>query len=118
MPCPGAVIVVGLLIPVGWLQAARQNWQVGFWISTTVLRRCAGPIWCALRRWPCTPSRVATTECRPLWTNTARMLGVTGWSLWWRVHRPLLVRSSLVAGLLVFVDVMKELPAALVLRPL
>jgi iron(III) transport system permease protein len=34
-----------------------------------------------------------------------------------RVHAPLLRRSTAVAALLVFVDVMKELPATLVLRP-
>ena len=33
------------------------------------------------------------------------------------MHAPLLRRSSLAAALLVFVDVMKELPATLVLRP-
>jgi iron(III) transport system permease protein len=33
------------------------------------------------------------------------------------VHLPLLKRSALAAALLVFVDVMKELPATLVLRP-
>jgi iron(III) transport system permease protein len=45
------------------------------------------------------------------------MLGVTGFALARRVHWPLLRRSTVVAGLLVFVDVMKELPATLVLRP-
>jgi len=34
-----------------------------------------------------------------------------------RVHWPLLRRSTIAATLLVFVDVMKELPATLVLRP-
>jgi len=34
-----------------------------------------------------------------------------------RVHAPLLKRSTAAAALLVFVDVMKELPATMVLRP-
>ena len=34
-----------------------------------------------------------------------------------RVHLPILRGSLLTAGLLVFVDVMKELPATLVMRP-
>jgi iron(III) transport system permease protein len=33
------------------------------------------------------------------------------------VHAPLLWRSAVIAGLLVFVDVMKELPATFVMRP-
>jgi iron(III) transport system permease protein len=39
------------------------------------------------------------------------------WGTLVRVHAPLLARSSAAALLLVFVDVMKELPATLVLRP-
>jgi iron(III) transport system permease protein len=35
----------------------------------------------------------------------------------WRVHVPILRGSLLTAALLVFVDVMKELPATLILRP-
>jgi ABC-type glycerol-3-phosphate transport system permease component len=49
--------------------------------------------------------------------ESARMLGSTGLALAWRVHWPLLRRSTAAAALLVFVDVMKELPATLVLRP-
>jgi iron(III) transport system permease protein len=45
------------------------------------------------------------------------MLGSSGGKLLLRVHAPLLSRSAIVAMLLVFVDVMKELPATLVLRP-
>eukprot|EP01041_Mallomonas_annulata_P039435 gene39435-63117_t len=49
--------------------------------------------------------------------DSARMLGTTGFGLAARVHWPLLKRSTAAAALLVFVDVMKDLPATLVLRP-
>ena len=49
--------------------------------------------------------------------DSARMLGTSGAALLARVHWPLLKRSAAAAALLVFVDVMKELPATLVLRP-
>jgi iron(III) transport system permease protein len=49
--------------------------------------------------------------------DSARMLGTSGLGILARVHWPLLKRSVAAAGLLVFVDVMKELPATLVLRP-
>jgi iron(III) transport system permease protein len=49
--------------------------------------------------------------------DSARMLGSTGAALLLKVHWPLLRRSVGAAALLVFVDVMKELPATLVLRP-
>jgi iron(III) transport system permease protein len=49
--------------------------------------------------------------------ETARMLGASRGRLFFQLHAPLLQRASLAALLLVFVDVMKELPATLVLRP-
>jgi iron(III) transport system permease protein len=113
---PGAVIVVGLLIPVGWLQAAQPSWGVGGWISTTTL----GITWAYLVRF----SAVALQSVQSGYSQvpismdeTARTLGAGGGAIWWRVHRPLLQRATVVAALLVFVDVMKELPATLVLRP-
>ena len=113
---PGAVIVVGLLIPVGWLQAAQPGWGVGNWISTTVL----GITWAYMVRFSAVALQSVQSGYSQIPTSmddTARTLGVNGWQLWWRIHRPLLQRSTVVAALLVFVDVMKELPATLVLRP-
>jgi iron(III) transport system permease protein len=49
--------------------------------------------------------------------DSSRMLGISGIKLLTHVHVPLLKRSIFAATLLVFVDVMKELPATLVLRP-
>ena len=49
--------------------------------------------------------------------EASRTLGVQGWALWRGVHLPLLRTNVVAAVLLVFVDVMKELPATLVLRP-
>ena len=113
---PGAVIVVGLLLPVGWLQAAAPQIGAGYWITATVL----GVVWAYLVRF----SAVALQSIQsgysripPSFDDSARMLGTTGAGLLARVHWPLLKRSVAVAGLLVFVDVMKELPATLVLRP-
>jgi iron(III) transport system permease protein len=113
---PGAVIVVGLLIPVGALQAAQPSWGVGYVVTATVL----GVVWAYLVRF----SAVALQSIQSGYSrvplsmdDSARTLGVTGFALWRRVHWPLLRSSTLVATLLVFVDVMKELPATLVLRP-
>jgi iron(III) transport system permease protein len=49
--------------------------------------------------------------------DAARSLGYGQGRTLWNVHVPLLRGSLLTAMLLVFVDVMKELPATLVMRP-
>lgn len=113
---PGAVIVVGLLLPVGWLQAAAPQTGAGYWMTASVL----GVVWAYLVRFCAVAlqsiqsgySRIPTS-----FDDSARMLGTNGSGVLLRLHGPLLKRSVAVAGLLVFVDVMKELPATLVLRP-
>ena len=53
----------------------------------------------------------------PSMDGSAALLGLSQAQILRRVHIPLLKRSLLTAGLFVFVDVMKELPATLLLRP-
>jgi iron(III) transport system permease protein len=113
---PGAVIVVGLLIPVGLLQQWQPQWSVGALVTTTVL----GIVWAYLVRFTAVALQSIQSGYSRIpqsYDDTARMLGSSGVKLLQRVHAPLLKRSAMVALLLVFVDVMKELPATLVLRP-
>jgi iron(III) transport system permease protein len=113
---PGAVIVVGLLLPVAWLQSAAPALQAGYWLTATVL----GVLWAYTVRF----SAVALQSVQAGYARlpvsvdeSARMLGVGAWGSFLRLHLPLLRKPLAAAGLLVFVDVMKELPATLVLRP-
>ncbi len=55
--------------------------------------------------------------CRPASTKRPARWACRGGALFFELHAPLLRRSALAATLLVFVDVMKELPATLLLRP-
>ena len=113
---PGAVIVVGLLLPVGWLQANAPRTGAGYWITATVL----GIVWAYLVRFSAVALQTIQSGYSRIpasFDDSARMLGTTGAGLLAKVHWPLLRRSVAAAGLLVFVDVMKELPATLVLRP-
>lgn len=113
---PGAVLVVGLLLPVGWLQQAWPQSAVGYWMTATVL----GIVWAYLVRFVAVALQsVQSGYARIPATldESARMLGSGPAALLARVHWPLLRRSAAAAALLVFVDVMKELPATLVLRP-
>jgi iron(III) transport system permease protein len=113
---PGAVIVVGLLLAVGWLQNLFPAIGVGYWVTATAV----GIVWAYVVRF----SGVALQSVQSGYAKiphsfdeSARMLGTSGLHLLKRIHAPLLKRSVAAAALLVFVDVMKELPATLVLRP-
>ena len=113
---PGAVIVVGLLLPVGWLQAAMPEWGIGALFTTTAV----GIVWAYLVRFCAVALQSVQSGYARIpasFDDAARMLGTGGWGLLRRVHWPLLRRSTAAALLLVFVDVMKELPATIVLRP-
>ncbi len=113
---PGAVVVVGLLLPVGWLQLVWPQSAAGAWITATSL----GLVWAYLVRFCAVALQSVQSGYARIpvsLDDSSRMLGVTGWGLLRQVHAPLLRRTTLAALLLVFVDVMKELPATMVLRP-
>ena len=65
-------------------------------------------------RWA--PIEAGLERISPNLDAAARALGETALSTLRRVHMPLLVPALGAAGLLVFVDCMKELPATLLLR--
>ena len=113
---PGAVVVVGLLLPLGWIQQIWPASSAGAWITATSL----GLVWAYLVRFCAVALQSVQSGYARIpasLDDSARMLGVTGWGLMRRVHMPLLRRTTVAAALLVFVDVMKELPATMVLRP-
>lgn len=56
-------------------------------------------------------------QITPQMDDSARTLGASSRRIMTRIHLPLLKSSILAALILVLVDVMKELPATLVLRP-
>ena len=113
---PGAVIVVGLLLPLAWIQQRWPDSGAGYWLTATLL----GLLWAYLVRFMAVAlqsiqsgySRISMSA-----DESARMLGSPARDVFWRVHWPLLRPSAATALLLVWVDVMKELPATLVLRP-
>jgi len=113
---PGAVVVVGLLLPLAWVQTVWPQAPLAAWVTATSL----GLVWAYLVRFCAVALQSVQSGYARIpasLDDSARMLGVTGWGLLRQVHAPLLRRTALAALLLVFVDVMKELPATMVLRP-
>jgi len=63
------------------------------------------------------PLESSLARIRPSLPQASRSLGVGGPALFLRVYLPLLLPGALSAALLVFVDVLKEMPATLIMRP-
>ncbi len=120
---PGTVLAVGVLLPLG----AADNWLASVWRDTTGGRPAlllTGTTFALIYAYVVRYFAVAwngiepgMARITPAMDAAARSLGEGPWGTLWRVHRPLLSRSAAAALLLAFVDVMKELPATLVLRP-
>jgi len=120
---PGAVIAVGVLVPLGRL----DNWLAG-WIESTFDVRAGlvftGTIVALVYAYVVRFLAVALQSMEaglaritPGMEDAARSLGATPAATLARVHAPMLASSLATAGLLLFVDVMKELPATFALRP-
>lgn len=120
---PGAVIAVGVLIPVtrldNWLAGQWQAW-FGHNPGLLLTGGIAALIYAYLVRFLAVALHTVESslgKITPNMDDAARSLGLGQGGTMRRVHVPMLRGSLLTAGLLVFVDVMKELPATLVMRP-
>ena len=121
---PGPIIAVGTLIPLANLDNAIDAWsRATFGLSTGLLLTgsIAALIFAYLVRFMAVSLgtiEAGFAKIRPSLDDAASVLGSSVWQRLRRVHVPLLWPSLGTALILVFVDVMKELPATLVLRPL
>jgi iron(III) transport system permease protein len=120
---PGAVMAVAILVPLAALDNLLSSLAKDWFEVTTGLLLTGSIVAlvyaCAVRFLALALSNVdaGLSRITPAMDLAARSLGCGPGALLARVHAPLLARSLLVAGLLVFVDTLKELPATLVLRP-
>ncbi|MEO1744291.1 MAG: iron ABC transporter permease [Cyanobacteria bacterium J06629_9] len=120
---PGAVIAVGILIPVARFDTALSQWlESTFGISTGLL--ISGTVFALIFAYLVRFLAVSLStvesglgKIRPSLDDASRSLGCSPTRTLFRVHLPLMGSSLLTAIMLVFVDVMKELPATLVMRP-
>ncbi|MGB3692406.1 MAG: ABC transporter permease subunit, partial [Spirulinaceae cyanobacterium] len=120
---PGSVIAVGVVIPL----AQFDNWLDGrmetiFGISTGLLLTgtIIALIFAYLVRFLAVSFNTvesSLTKIKPSLDDAARSLGHSPSSTLVKVHAPLMLGGMLTAVMLVFVDVMKELPATLLMRP-
>jgi iron(III) transport system permease protein len=120
---PGAVLAVGILLPLGKLDNAIATWTYeNFGVKTGLL--LTGSVTALIYAYVVRFLAVAfqaveagLTRVTPSMDDAARSLGLSPVRTLVRVHVPIMWGSLLTAGLLVFVDVMKELPATFAMRP-
>jgi len=120
---PGSVIAVGVLIPVTRLDAVIASvWEASFGVNPGLVLTggIAALVYAYMTRFLAIALQTVESslgKITPNMDDAAQSLGHGKLGTLGRVHVPILRGSLLTAGLLVFVDVMKELPATLVMRP-
>lgn len=120
---PGSVIAVGTLVPFGVFDNMLDAWmRQSFGVSTGLL--LSGTIVALVFAYLVRFLAVALSavesglaRLRPSLFAAARVLGRTPGQAVREVELPLARGALLTAGVLVFVDTMKELPATLIVRP-
>ena len=120
---PGAVIAVGVFIPLVWVDRhvdafmrASFDLPTGLLLSGTLVAL----VFAYMVRFLAVALNPLESGFKRLCGNldeTSRSLGVPPLKTLWKVDLPLLKGTILSAALLVFVDVLKELPLTLIIRP-
>lgn len=119
---PGSVLAVGILLALGGLDQGLTDLsdRLGGTAPILLTGTLVGLVFAYLVRFLAVAFSgidSSLTKIRPSYGEAARSLGESSGGVLRRIHLPLLSGSLLSVSMLVFVDVMKELPATLVMRP-
>jgi iron(III) transport system permease protein len=120
---PGGVIAVGLLIPFATFDNALDAWmRQAFGVSTGLLFTGSITLLVAAYMIRFLAAAIGAYEgglatVTPNIDAASRVLGRSALGTVGQVHLPILTPSLTTAALIVFVDVAKELPATLIMRP-
>lgn len=120
---PGSVVAVGILIPFAWLDNTINTWLLsrgGEVIGLIFSGSAFILIYAYVVRFLAVSFNAVEAslgKVTPSMDAASRTLGQTATGTLKRVHTPIMRGSLLAACILVFVDVMKELPATIILRP-
>jgi iron(III) transport system permease protein len=120
---PGTVVAVGVIIPFAWIDNSLDSlMREHYDISTGLL--LSGSLFAVMFAYMVRFLAISIQsvesglgKIKPSMDDAARSLSSTPVEILTRVHLPLMKGTVLTAFLIVFVDVMKELPATLILRP-
>jgi iron(III) transport system permease protein len=120
---PGTVIAIGAMLSLSWLDI-KINTLTENWFDISVGLVFSGSLFALILVYSSRFLAVAMhnidtglSRVKPSMDDAARSLGYRPLHILKTIHVPLMKTSVLSALLLVFVDVLKELPATLILRP-
>lgn len=120
---PGTVLAIGAMISLSWLDI-KLNGLTESWFDLSVGLVFSGSLFALILVYSSRFLAVAMhnvdtglARVKPSMDDAARSLGYQPLQILRKIHLPLMKTSVLSALLLVFVDVLKELPATLILRP-
>lgn len=121
---PGSVLAVGIMFAFSWIDNALlipfRGWLGVEQPAPLLLGSLFALLLAYLIRFMAVaygPVDTSLARIRPSLPEAAQSLGQSGWAVLRRIYLPLLLPGILSAGLLVFVDVLKEMPATLLMRP-
>jgi iron(III) transport system permease protein len=120
---PGSVIAVGIMVPIGKFDNLFDSWmRENFGISTGLLLSgtIAALVFAYIVRFLAVSLNAvesSLSKIKPNLDDAARSLGYSPMQTLVTVHTPMMTGGLLTAMMLVFVDVMKELPATIIIRP-
>ncbi len=121
---PGSVLAVGIMFAFSWIDNAflipLRGWLGAEQPAPLLLGSLFALLLAYLIRFMAVaygPLDTSLARIKPSLPEAAQSLGQSGWAVLRRIYLPLLLPGILSAGLLVFVDVLKEMPATLLMRP-
>ena len=120
---PGAVIAIGIVVVVTWIDRRflfATEWLFGAGAGLLLSGSVIAILYGYQTRFLAVALNLlqaGMTRIQPSLDSAARTLGASPLRMLLSVHLPLLRPTLVAAALLVFVDVVKELPATLILRP-
>lgn len=120
---PGTVLAVGIFIPASWLDntlLAGAEWVFGVKLSPIIQGSLGMMILAYVVRFLAAgfgSVDSAMQRITPSIGEAARTMSVTGFALLRRVYLPILNKGLMTGAILVLVDVMKEMPITLMMRP-
>ena len=116
---PGSIMAVGLLYGINQMSAISVYFG-GQSINHIIFGSIVLLLFAYVSRFMAigySSIKASTEQIKPIFIQSARLLGASRFRLIWQIYLPMITPGIFAGGLLVAVDVMKELPATYLLRP-